>query len=153
MLAQAGLIAFCAPRGAWSLGKANFDELVDLVKDTGLPLILAGDNDEPGRLAMRKVRDLLKDRRIDSTDTAKYAPEKGSHSRPGPPKTTCVSSSLTRLLLQDRDEGMVRPLRSRKMYQEYWCPRRKLIQRTADDGTKVITFGPCGNTATCKPML
>ena len=60
ILATAGLIAFTAPRGAQSLPLADFTELADLAKATGLPVFLAGDNDEPGREAMRKVRLLLK---------------------------------------------------------------------------------------------
>ena len=59
-LAAAGLIAFTAPRGAQSLPGADFAELVALAKDKGLPVLLCGDNDEPGREAMRQVRGLLK---------------------------------------------------------------------------------------------
>ena len=44
ILAAAGLIAFTAPRGAQSLPLADFTELVDLAKATGLPVFLAGDN-------------------------------------------------------------------------------------------------------------
>ena len=55
-MAAAGLIAFTAPRGAQSLPQADFTELVALAKDTGLPVLLCGDNDWVGRKAMRKVR-------------------------------------------------------------------------------------------------
>ena len=60
IMAAAGLIAFTAPRGAQSLPLADFTELVELAKDTGLPVLLCGDNDMVGRDAMRKVRGLLK---------------------------------------------------------------------------------------------
>ena len=55
-LSAAGLITFTAPRGAQSLPGADFTELVALAKDTGLPVLLCGDNDLVGREAMRKVR-------------------------------------------------------------------------------------------------
>ena len=68
-IAAAGLIAFTAPRGAQSLPLADFTELVDLAQETGLPVFLCGDNDEPGREAMRKVRRLLKiDHHLDAID-------------------------------------------------------------------------------------
>ena len=77
ILAAAGLIAFTAPRGAQSLPSADFIELVDLAKDTGLPVLLCGDNDLVGREAMRKVRALLKmDHHLDATNLT--GPEKGS---------------------------------------------------------------------------
>ena len=41
ILAAAGLIAFTAPRGAQSLPLADFTELVDLAKATGLPVFLS----------------------------------------------------------------------------------------------------------------
>ena len=147
LLAQAGLIAFCAPRGAWSLGKANFDELVDLVKDTGLPLILAGDNDEPGRLAMRKVRDLLLGRHVQSTDTVKYAPAKGSIADLGAEGL----QALVGLLVKNRDANWQKPIRSRAMYQQFKCPRPKRRKKIAGDSETVRSFIPCGNTATCRP--
>ena len=76
-LAAAGLIAFTAPRGAQSLPKADFTELVALAKDTGLPVLLCGDNDWVGRKAMRKVRGLLKrDHHLDATYL--FGEEKGS---------------------------------------------------------------------------
>ena len=53
-LSAAGLIAFTAPRGAQSLPGADFTEPGALAKDTHLPVLLCGDNDEVGRLAMRK---------------------------------------------------------------------------------------------------
>ena len=59
-LATAGLIAFTAPRGALSLPGADFTELVELAKETHLPVLLCGDNDLVGLDAMRKVRALLK---------------------------------------------------------------------------------------------
>ena len=147
LLAAAGLIAFCAPRGAWSLPKADFGELVDLVKDTGLPLILAGDNDEAGIKNMRKVRDLLKDCHIDSVDTAKYAPEKGSIAD----LSAGDLQALIRLELVDVDQRWHKPIRSRAMYQQFKCRRPKRNIKTAGDCHSIMTFIPCGNTTTCQP--
>ena len=147
LLAQAGLIAFCAPRGAWSLPKADFGELVDLVKDAGLPLILAGDNDEAGIKNMRKVRDLLKDCHVDSVDTAKYAPEKGSIAD----LPTGDLQALIRLELLDAATRWQKPIRSRAMYQQFKCRRPKRNIKTAGDCHSIMTFIPCGNTTTCKP--
>ena len=78
-LSAAGLIAFTAPRGAQSLPLADFTELVDLAKETGLPVFLCGDNDEVGREAMRKVRLRLKnDFHLDAISTHRAAAPKGS---------------------------------------------------------------------------
>ena len=73
ILAAAGLIAFTAPRGAQSLPLADFTELVDLTKATGLPVFLAGDNDEVGRETMRKVRALLRKDHVDAIGTTSAA--------------------------------------------------------------------------------
>ena len=88
-IAAAGLIAFTAPRGAQSLPLADFTELVALAKDTGLPVLLCGDNDEPGRSAMLKVRRLLKtDLHLDAIDITSLAQRMAARWRTCPPKTS-----------------------------------------------------------------
>ena len=115
------LIAFTAPRGAQSLPLADFTELVDLAQETGLPVFLCGDNDEPGREAMRKVRRLLKiDHHLDTTDLA--GPEKGSSVADLPAEDFL---SLIRIQLLDRDPRWQKPIRSRAQYLEYkWARSR-----------------------------
>ena len=147
ILAAAGLIAFTAPRGAQSLPQADFTELVDLGKDTHLPVLLCGDNDVVGRDAMRKVRALLKmDFHLDAIDTTSLAQEKGSVAD----LPRLELQKLLGLLLKDVDERMVKPVRSRKMYREFWCPHPKPQRRAVGDDHKIMSFLPCGNTATCK---
>ena len=165
-LSAAGLIAFTAPRGAQSLPGADFTELVALAKDTHLPVLLCGDNDEVGRKAMRQVRRQLQPvgvpeplpypitgwkrtknhSHLDVTDLTGRAPEKGSIADLPQPEL----HKLLGLLLQDLDERMVKPVRSRMMYREYWCPHPKRQQRAAGDDQNIMTFLPCGNTATCQ---
>ena len=146
-LAQAGMIAFTAPRGAQSLPQADFTELVDLGKDTHLPVLLCGDNDVVGRDAMRKVRGLLKmDHHLDAIDTTSLAQEKGSVAD----LPRLELQKLLGLLLKDVDERMVKPVRSRKMYREFWCPRPKPQRKAVGDEQKIMSFLPCGNTATCQ---
>ena len=165
-LSAAGLIAFTAPRGAQSLPGADFTELVALAKDTHLPILLIGDNDEVGRKAMRQVRRQLQPvgvpeplpypitgwkrtqnpPHLDVTDLTGRAPEKGSIADLPQPEL----HKLLGLLLQDLDERMVKPVRSRMMYREYWCPHPKRQQRAAGDDQNIMTFLPCGNTATCQ---
>ena len=165
-LSAAGLIAFTAPRGAQSLPGADFTELVALAKDTHLPILLIGDNDEVGRKAMRQVRRQLQPvgvpeplpypitgwkrtknhSHLDVTDLTGRAPEKGSIADLPQPEL----HKLLGLLLQDLDERMVKPVRSRMMYREYWCPHPKRQQRAAGDDQNIMTFLPCGNTATCQ---
>ena len=147
ILAAAGLIAFTAPRGAQSLPQADFTELVDLGKDTHLPVLLCGDNDVVGREAMRKVRGLLKmDHHLDAIDTTSLAQEKGSVAD----LPRLELQKLLGLLLKDVDERMVKPVRSRKMYREFWCPRPKPQRKAVGDEQKIMSFLPCGNTATCQ---
>ena len=146
ILAGAGLIAFTAPRGAQSLPQADFGELVELAKETGLPVLLCGDNDLVGRKAMRKVRGLLKmDLHLDATYL--FGEEKGSIAD----LHTKDLKALIRLELLDRDERWQKPGRNRRQYEAYRCPRPKRnIKRTC--GTEQIWhLTPCGNTATCKP--
>ena len=165
-LSAAGLIAFTAPRGAQSLPGADFTELVALAKETHLPILLSGDNDEVGRKAMRQVRHQLQPvgvpeplpypitgwkrtknhSHLDVTDLTGRAPEKGSIADLPQPEL----HKLLGLLLQDLDERMVKPVRSRMMYREYWCPHPKRQQRAAGDDQNIMTFLPCGNTVTCQ---
>ena len=146
VLAAAGLIAFTAPRGAHSLPSADFTELVALAQETALPVLLCGDNDEVGRDAMRKVRRQLKiDHHLDTTDL--IAPETGSVADlPAEDLKT-----LIRIQLLTRDPNWQKPIRTRKQYLEFKCPRPKRNVKGAGDGGEIWGFVPCGNTATCKP--
>ena len=145
LLAQAGLISFTAPRGAQSLPGADYAELVETAKATGLPVILAGDNDTVGRLAMRKVRELLRTAGLKPIDTAGHAPAKGSVAD----LPTDDMLALLRLQLMELDVRRVKPVRSRKQYREYWCLRPNHWQGLAGDGQTITNFRPCGNTSAC----
>ena len=146
ILAAAGLISFAGPRGAQSLPGADFTELVALAKDTGLPVLLCGDNDLVGRDAMRKVRGLLKmNLHLDAVYL--FGEGKGSIAD----LHTKDLKALIRLELLDRDERWQKPGRNRRQYEAYRCPHPKRnIKRTC--GTEQIWhLTPCGNTATCQP--
>ena len=145
-LSAAGMIAFCGPRGASSLPSADFTELMMVAKVTGLPVLLCGDNDEPGRLAMRKVRSLLKnDFHLDATNLT--GPEKGGSIADLP---NLDLQALIRLKLSDRDPSWQKPIRNRAQYYQYKCPRPKRYIKSAGDGAKIWALVPCGNTATCQ---
>ena len=145
-LSAAGLIAFTAPRGAQSLPGADFTELVELAKETHLPVLLCGDNDEPGREAMRKVRGLLK--RDHHLDAASLTGEEKGSVADFPAEDL---KALIRLELLDRDASWQKPGRNRAMYQQYKCPRPKRNIKSAGDVSRIWIKVPCGNTATCKP--
>ena len=147
ILATAGLIAFTAPRGAQSLPLADFTELVDLAKATGLPVFLAGDNDEVGREAMRKVRLRLKnDFHLDAVSTHRAAPSKGSIAD----LEIMDLQGLIRNNLSDRDPRWQKPIRSRAQYLEFKCPRPKRNIKGAGDLSGIRGLVPCGNSATCR---
>ena len=147
ILAAAGLIAFTAPRGAQSLPLADFTELADLAKATGLPVFLAGDNDEVGREAMRKVRLLLKtDFHLDAVSTHRAAPGKGSIAD----LEIMDLQGLIRNNLSDRDPRWQKPIRSRAQYLEFKCPRPKRNIKGAGDLSGIWALVSCGNTATCR---
>ena len=146
-LAAAGLIAFTAPRGAQSLPLADFTELVALAKATALPVLLCGDNDEPGREAMRKVRHLLKiDLHLDAIDITSLAPEKGSVA--DLPAEDLLS--LIRVKLSDRDPRWQKPIRSRAQYLKYKCPRPKRNIKKAGDLSGIWGLVSCGNSGVCR---
>ena len=146
ILAGAGLIAFTAPRGAKSLPGADFTELVQVAKDTGLPVLLCGDNDLVGRDAMRKVRGLLK-MNLHLDCVYLFGEEKGSiadlHTRD--------LKVLIRLELLDRDETWQKPGRNRRQYEAYRCLRPKRNLKRSCGTEQIWHQVPCGNTATCKP--
>ena len=148
ILAAAGLISFSAPRGAQSLPGADFTELLDLAKAKALTVLLCGDNDEPGREAIRKVHRLLKiDHHLDTTDVTSLGPEKGS-------VADLPAKDLEALLLiqlSDLDPRWQKPIRDRKQYLEFKCKRSKRYLKGSGDGGEIWALGPCGNTATCKP--
>ena len=144
-LSAAGLIAFTAPRGAQSLPLADFGELVELAKDTGLPVLLCGDNDLVGREAMRKVRALLKkDHHLDATYL--FGEEKKGSIADLP---TQDLKALIRLELLDLDESWQKPGRNRRQYQQYKCLQPKRYLKSAGDGGEIWALVSCGNTATC----
>ena len=146
-LAVAGLIAFTAPRGAQSLPLADFTELVELAKDTGLPVLLCGDNDLVGREAMRKVRAILKrDHHLDATNLTGLGPEGGSLAD----LPTNDLLALLRIQLSNLDPIWQKPVRSRAQYLEFRCPRPKKNIKSAGDGGEIWGLVPCGNTATCQ---
>ena len=147
ILAAAGLIAFTAPRGAQSLPLADFTELVDLAKATGLPVFLAGDNDEVGREAMRKVRLRLKnDFHLDAVSTHRAAPSKGSIAD----LEIMDLQGLIRNNLSDRDPRWQKPIRSRAQYLEFKCPRPKRNIKGAGDLSGIRSLVPCGNSGVCR---
>ena len=145
-LAGAGLIAFTGPRGAQSLPGADFTELVELAKDTGLPVLLCGDNDLVGREAMRKVRALLK--KDHHLDVASLTGEEKGSVADFPAEDL---KSLVRIKLVDRDLSWQKPGRNRSMYQQFKCPRPKRNVKSAGDGKRIWGVVPCGNLSTCKP--
>ena len=146
LLATAGLIAFCGPRGAQSLPGADFSELAQLAKDTHLPILLIGDNDEVGRDAMLKVRALLKrDHHLDAASLT--GEEKGSVAD----FPTADLQALIRLKLSDRDASWQKPGRNRAMYKDFKCPRPKHNVKSAGDGARIWGLVPCGHLSTCKP--
>ena len=145
ILAAGGLIAFTAPRGAQSLPGADFTEVVALAQETGLPVFLCGDNDEPGRSAMRKVRRLLKiELHLDALDLA--GPEKGGSVADLPAEDLL---SLIRVKLSDPDPRWQKPIRSRGQFLRFRCPRRKRNIKRAGDLSGIWGLVSCGNTATC----
>ena len=146
ILAAAGLIAFTAPRGAQSLPQADFGELVELAKETGLPVLLCGDNDLVGRDAMRKVRGLLKrDHHLDATYL--FGEGKGSVA------DLLIKDllALIRVKLSNRNPNWQQPIRNQAQYVKFKCPRPKRNIKSACDVSGIWGLVPCGNTATCKP--
>ena len=144
IMASSGVIAFTAPRGAQSLPLADFTELVALAKETGLPVVLAGDNDKVGRDAMRRVRAILKmDHHLDASYL--FGPEKGSVAD----FPTEDLKALIRVKLSDRKPSWQRPIRNRAEYVDFKCPRPKKKIKRAGDVAGIYGLVPCGNTATC----
>ena len=147
-LAAAGLIAFTAPRGAQSLPLADFTELVALAKETGLPVLLIGDNDGPGREAMRLTRGLLKKgHRLDTFDLSALGSEKSSLAD----LPVEDLQALIRIQVSGRDSTWQKPGRNRREYHEYKCPRPKRNIHASGDGGEIWDLVSCGNTAVCKP--
>ena len=146
ILAAAGLIAFTAPRGAQSLPQADFTELVALAKDTGLPVLLCGDNDWVGRKAMRKVRGLLKrDHHLDATYL--FGEEKGSIAD----LHTKDLKALIRVKLAKRNPNWQQPIRNQAKYVKFKCTHPKRNIKSAGDVSEIWGLVPCENTATCQP--
>ena len=146
ILASSGVIAFTAPRGAQSLPSADFTELVALAKETGLPVLLCGDNDKVGRDAMLKVRAILKK---EHHQDATYLFGEGKGSVADFPAADLIA--LIRIKLSDRKPSWQKPGRNRAEYVKFKCPRPKRNIRSAGDDVGIWGLVPCGNTATCKP--
>ena len=146
IMASSGVIAFTAPRGAQSLPQADFTELVALAKETGLPVLLCGDNDKVGRDAMLKVRAILKK---DHHQDATYLFGEGKGSVADFPAEDLIA--LIRIKLSDRKPSWQKPVRSRAEYHQFQCPRPKKNINIAGDDVGIWGLVPCGNTATCKP--
>ena len=145
IMASSGLIAFTAPRGAQSLPLADFTELVALAKETGLPVILCGDNDKVGREAMRKVRRLLKmDHHLDAQYL--FGPAAKGSVADYPAEDL---KALLRVKLSDKKPSWQKPIRSQAQYLEFKCPRPKKKIKRAGDVAGIYGLVPCGNTATC----
>ena len=149
VLAVAGLIAFSGPRGAQSLHSADFTELVDLAQETGLPVFLCGDNDPVGRKAMQQVSTLLKiDFHLDTTDL--IAAEKGGSVADLPTEDL---KTLIRIQLSDWDLNWQKPIRTRKQYLGYKCPRPKKYLKGSGDGGEIWGLVSCEKTATCRECV
>ena len=144
-MASSGVIAFTAPRGAQSLPQADFTELVALAKETGLPVLLCGDNDKVGRDAMLKVRALLKK---DHHQDATYLFGEGKGSVADFPAADLLA--LIRIKLSDRKPSWQKPGRNRAEHHQFKCPRPKRNLNATGDGARIWGLVPCGNTATCK---
>ena len=119
---------------------------MDLAKATGLPVFLAGDNDEVGREAMRKVRLRLKnDFHLDAVSTHRAAPGKGSIAD----LEILDLQGLIRNNLSDLDPRWQKPIRSRAQYLEFQCQRHKRNIKKAGDLSGIRGWRSCGKTATC----
>ena len=146
LLAQAGLISFCAPRGWGGLKTADFTELVATAKATELPVMLCGDNDTVGHLAMRRVRERLRDEGLNPIDTGGRAPAKGSIAD----LPADEIDALIRLQVMELNPHWQKPVRNRKQYQGFKCLRPKRWQGVAGDGQTITNLRPCGNTSACE---
>ena len=145
ILALAGMVSFCAPRGAGSLPAADLTELVELAKSTGLPVLLAGDHDNAGHDAMLRIRESLRRQGVRSTDTMTYAPLKGSIADlPGKDLMALVGRLIT-----ERSSRWQKPVRNHKKYAEYKCPRPAHWQGMAGDRVIVHNLRPCEKPDTC----
>ena len=145
IMASSGVIAFTAPRGAQSLPQADFTELVALAKETGLPVLLCGDNDKVGRDAMLKVRALLKK---DHHQDATYLFGEGKGSVADFPAEDLIA--MIRIKLSDRKPSWQKPGRNRAEHHQFKCPRPKRNLNATGDERRIWGLVPCGNTATCK---
>ena len=140
------MISFCGPRGAQSLPSADFSELAALAKETKLPVLLCGDNDEPGREAIRKVRALLKmDFHVDARDLTSLGSEKSSVAD----LPASDLQALIRIQVSDRDPTWQKPGRNQAQYAKYKCRRPKKNISVAGDGREIWSLCSCGNTGVC----
>ena len=125
--------------------QADFTELVALAKETGLPVLLCGDNDKVGRDAMLKVRAILKKEHHQDA-TYLFGKEKGSVA--DFPAEDLIA--LIRIKLSDRNPNWQKPIRNQAQYVKFKCPRPKRNIKSAGDISGIWGLVPCSNTATCK---
>ena len=145
VLALSGLIAFCAPRGAGSLPAADLSELVALAKETGLPVILAGDNDNAGHDAMLRIRESLRKAGLKAIDTASHAPLKGSIADlPHRDLLALVDAKCNPPKAKSQ-----KPVRSMAKYKDMMCQRPMKLQCLGSDSQGVKNYHPCGNAGVC----
>ena len=145
VLALSGLIAFCAPRGAQSLPAADLGELVELAKETGLPVILAGDNDDVGHKAMLRIRENLRKAGLNPLDTISHAPHKGSIAD----LPARELAALVDRLIEPHNSRWQKPARNHRRYAQFRCLRPKRWQGLAGDTSSVKDLRSCSNTAVC----
>ena len=147
VLAQAGMVSFCAPRGAASLPGADYAELVETAKETGLPVILAGDRDGVGVGAMRRVREQLRKQGLNPIDTASHAPLKGSIAD----LPTEDMLALVGMLAKPQDSNWKKPWRDTRQNKQFKCLRPIRLRGEGADGQRGKKYRPCGNTSACAP--
>ena len=142
----AGLVSFCAPRGAGSLPAADLTELVELAKSTGLPVLLAGDNDNAGHEAMLRVRESLRKAGLNPIDTMIHAPPKGSVAD----LSAVELAVLVGRLIEPHSSRWQKPARNHSKYADFRCLRPKHWQGRAGDYGTTKNLRSCENTAVCQ---
>ena len=139
------MIAFSAPRGAASLPGADFTELVELAKSTALPVLLAGDHDDVGCDAMRRVKEQLRKAGLKAIDTASHAPLKGSIAD----LPTLDLLALVDAKCNPPKAKSQKPVRSMAKYKDMMCQRPMKLQCLGSDREGVKNYHPCGNAGVC----
>ena len=119
---------------------------MELAQSTGLPVLLAGDNDTVGHEAMLRVRESLrKAGRLKAIDTASHAALKGSIA--DLPHRDLLA--LVGRLIAKCNPRWQKPVRNHQKYAEYKCPRPVRWQGPTGDRVTVWNLRPCEKGATC----